>query len=155
MTIRPTRTWEYHWIIDLARQFHAEANLGGNFDPEGLLEFLKGLHEQRKLVQFIAVKGDEVLGCIVGVKSKQMMTDVVLLEELFWYVRPEHRGSRAGLLLIKRFAEGPEALSAGGVVMARLSAGHDQLHRYYTRNNFKEIETHYLRLWQSPQHSSQ
>ena len=148
-TIRPVRQWEIGELVRLGRLFHAEAALGGSFDATGLAEFLHNLRTSGNLVAFVA-EGDDhtIIGCIVGVRSKQMMTDVVLLEELYWYVEPEHRGGTAGFRLVDHFIKWSKDNQCGGVVMARLSAGHDNLHRYYTRHLFKEIETHYLRLWQ-------
>lgn len=155
-SVRPVRQWEIGELVRLGRLFHAEAALGGNFDATGLAEFLHNMRKLGNLVAFVAEKDDRTItGCIVGIRSKQMMTDVILLEELYWYVEPEHRGGTAGFRLLDAFVKHSKTGPCGGVVMARLSAGHDNLHRYYIRQELQEIETHYLRLWQSPQPSSQ
>lgn len=152
-SIREPRSWEMCHLVDLAKLFFHEANLGGQWDEMGFHGYLNSLRGNGMLVPFVLVRDMEIVGCIVGCLSKQMMSKTILLEELFWYVKPEHRRGTGGIRLLDAFIKHAEE-KADGVVMARLSAGQSQLHRYYGKLNFTEIETHYLKLWQSQQPSS-
>lgn len=151
--IRPCYSWDLPRLVELGRHFFNEAKIGSTFDPGGLLDHLQALRVSGKLVSFLLVIDRQVVGAIVGCLSKQMMSTAVLVEELFWYVLPDYRGGTGGVRLMKALMEHAE-WHADGIVMARLTAGHTDLHRYYGKLNFTEIESHYLKLWQSPPHSS-
>lgn len=148
-SVRAVRPWELSRLVGIAHSFFLEANLGSEFDGDHLLRTLQDLREQRRLVAFVLVKEELVVGCIVGCTGQQMMSKAILLEELFWYVEPHSRGGTGGIRLLNMFIEHSRQ-HCDGVVMARLSAGQAKLHDYYGKLNFKEIETHYLKLWPQP-----
>lgn len=51
---------------------------------------------------FVAKRGEECIGAIGGILSPNVFNpQYTVLSEVFWYVLPEHRNSRAGLLLLK------------------------------------------------------
>ncbi len=55
-------------------------------------------------VVLIAERADERQGFIAGLLQPSFYNDdVVQLTELFWWVAPEHRGGRAGLVLLNAF----------------------------------------------------
>ena len=136
--IRPCRSWELPRLVELGRHFFDEAKIGSTFDPDGLLAHLNLLRTTDRLVAYVMAVDGVVVGAIVGCRAKQMMSTAVLVEELFWYVLPGYRGGTGGVRLMKALVEHAER-HADGIVMARLTAGHTDLHRYYGKLNFTEI----------------
>lgn len=67
-----------------------------------------------------------------------------LASELFWFVAPEYRGSRAGLLLLLAFDSWAEQEGAHAVHMA-LEAGSPVNDRFLTKRGYRKAEVHYLR----------
>jgi hypothetical protein len=53
---------------------------------------------------FVALKGDEYCGAIGGLLHDNLFNPKIkVLTEIFWYVLPEYRKSRAGILLLNAF----------------------------------------------------
>lgn len=51
---------------------------------------------------FVAQRAGEVVGCIAGINTPHVFNpDLRTLTELFWWVKPKERNSRAGLLLLE------------------------------------------------------
>lgn len=75
------------------------------FDSAYVLEcFLPKLVDEH--VVLLAERGDERLGFIAGLRSPHLFNPAIMtLMELFWWVPEEHRGTRAGLMLLNAFTE--------------------------------------------------
>jgi hypothetical protein len=57
-------------------------------------------------ILLIAENGGVPIGCISGLYCPNPFNNsLVILQEIFWYVLPEHRNGRAGLLLLNEFSE--------------------------------------------------
>jgi hypothetical protein len=57
-------------------------------------------------VILVAENGGEPIGCISGLFHKNIFNKAITtLAEIFWYVLPEHRNGRAGLLLLNTFSD--------------------------------------------------
>ena len=52
----------------------------------------------------------QLIGFIAGLLVPHWMNEeVIVLDELFWWVDPDHRGSKAGLMLLKEYCDFGEA----------------------------------------------
>ena len=51
-------------------------------------------------VSFIAHEDKDAIGMLLAIKSHVPFTNNPIVEELAWYVLPDYRGTRAGLLLL-------------------------------------------------------
>lgn len=55
---------------------------------------------------FVAKKDGVAVGAIAGLLTPNIYNpDIKILGEMFWYVLPEHRNGRAGLMLLKAFTK--------------------------------------------------
>jgi hypothetical protein len=69
----------------------------------------KGMNEG---TAFIAKKGYEPVGALGAILSPNLYNpNITTLSELFWYVLPEHRNTRAGVLLFSAFNSKGESLA--------------------------------------------
>lgn len=58
----------------------------------------------REHVVLVAEKDTQRMGVIAGILVPHFMNPKIrVLAEMFWWVQPEHRQTRAGLLLLKEF----------------------------------------------------
>jgi hypothetical protein len=54
----------------------------------------------------LACRGEQRLGFVAGLIAPHMFNkEILVLTELFWWVSEEHRGSRAGLMLLDSFLD--------------------------------------------------
>lgn len=94
------------WVVDVAAKRMLEEEVGRPdfFNPEdcGRL-FDMGVQSG---VILIAEDDGEPVGCISGLFVPNMFnTQLIVLQEVFWYVLPANRNSRAGLMLLNAFCE--------------------------------------------------
>lgn len=92
---------------------------------------------------FIADRGGWRLGFIVGVRTPHWLNPaIVCVKELFWWVDPEHRGSRAGLLLLDHY----RAYGVANATWVGMTLEHDSPVNPQTlmRRGFVPKETEYL-----------
>ena len=165
---RELHPWELPLTETLAREFHDVAALGTTFSPRSWASFIQASSQQGTLGCFGMFIDQQLVGVLVGILIQQCMTDVVLGQEIMWYVRPEHRQTLDSMRLLGLFEAWAKKRGAHGMIMARFGStgDDDKLGKFYRRRGFREIETHYLKHpWQSqpqqpspesePQHPSQ
>lgn len=143
MNIRHLGPWEEEDMLPIAQQFHAEANLGGTFDPAFCLAAWRSLGTQR--AAFALYKGDQVVGVLAGFIAPQFMTGALIAQEMFWYVLPEHRGSISGVRMFHEFEKWATERKAYGIIMASLAAN-PSVEELYKKRGYCHIESHYLKL---------
>jgi hypothetical protein len=69
-----------------------------------------------------------------------------MAQELFWYVKPEFRGSLESIKLTKKAQEWAKNIGANVFVLAHLrDEKGDKLHDYYTREGFELRENFYYK----------
>lgn len=94
-------------------------------------------------VFLVAANDHGPLGFIAGILTPHLFNPaVVVLSEVFWWVPVEHRGSRAGALLLAAFMAVGKA-RAHSIVMT-LEAESPIEPRSLTRLGFRPKETNYL-----------
>ena len=144
MNIRRLGPWEEEDILPIAEQFHAEAHLGGTFDPSFCLAAWQSLGTQR--AAFAMFKDGQIVGVLAGFIAPQFMTGVMLAQEMFWYVKPEHRGSLSGVRMFQEFEKWATEKQAYGIVMASL-ADNPPVAELYKKRGYRHIESHYLKIF--------
>lgn len=92
--------WILEQLLAFDKFFGSSRSLFPSIEAaEGKLAYLLAHH-----VVLVAESGVELQGFIVGLLGPSFYNDdVVQLTELFWWVSPEHRGTRAALLLLNAF----------------------------------------------------
>lgn len=104
--VRLAEIHDVDWIVKEAgrRMTHEELKKPDLYDPHTLQELaLKGIREQTVI---LVTKHTKIIGVIGGVLVPHYLNrNQMTLAEIMWYVLPEHRSGRAGLLLLKAFTE--------------------------------------------------
>ncbi len=110
-------------------------------DPELMARTISGMIGSQDC--FVAVY--EVEGVVVGMigvtATIHPFTGQPVVSELFWYVRPGHRG-RAGLKLLKLVERWAMMISARCLIMVSPS---ERVSRIYERKGYLHLEDQYIR----------
>lgn len=106
VTVRPALESDASWCInqlkDFADFYGSEKSLFGD-EAYALKAFTEKIN---KHLVYVAEKGDELVGFISGYITPHIYNPhITVLTESFWWVMPEHRGSRAGYLLFRAFVD--------------------------------------------------
>lgn len=93
-------------------------------------------------VIYVAEKDYEIVGAIIGVKNISVWDpSIITMNEMAFWVEPEHRGSTAGYKLIKRYVEHCENLKERGILEAfTISKMTNSPELKYDRFGFTKIE---------------
>ena len=122
--------------------FHeSAAKLGQGIKEQDLKEFMLFLVLYE--VAYVAVIGDEVVGCIAGsITMNQLKHDEFAFKEVFWYVKPHYRKSKIGRMLYDVLIEELKRKKVDFCIMANRFADQD-LGRFFFYHDYKPMET----LW--------
>ena len=93
-------------------------------------------------VIFLADDRGKVRGMLGGFAAPHIITGRKVSEELAWWVEPDARGARAGLLLIQAFEEWSRLQMC---FMVKMVAPNPKVARFYTRSGYLEVETAYAK----------
>jgi hypothetical protein len=146
ISVRRASPHDLDWLLTqlkaFSRFFGSRKPLLEDGDEAYAREVLLGMVTQHLVL--VAEKDDGTLvGLIGGYSSPHPFNPKIrLLAETFWWVDEQHRGSRAGLLLLKRFVE------IGKTMADWLSCSLEQnspvSDRVFTRMGFQPRERSYL-----------
>lgn len=106
ITIEPLTRSTLKWFIEVAsvRMLAEEVKRPELINLDGMYSVGATILEDD--TGFIAREGDGFVGAIAGVLTPNLFNpDLTVLAEVMWYVLPEYRKTRAGLLLLNAFIE--------------------------------------------------
>jgi N-acetylglutamate synthase-like GNAT family acetyltransferase len=98
-------------LLPMLRNFADFAGTKHSLYPGDGIAAVKVAWLMTEHVFFVAEKveigaDDEIVGFIAGLLVEHWMNpELVVLSELLWWVEPEHRGSRAGAMLLRAFTD--------------------------------------------------
>lgn len=93
---------------------------------------------------FVAEVDGLVIGMIIGVKAPAMFNDNILIgQELGWWVDEEYRDTKAGVALLKAFEDA--CAECDIISMSLLSTSEQKLRGYLTSLGYTEAETAYFK----------
>lgn len=93
---------------------------------------------------FLLITEGRAVGLICGYLTTSMTNEKLVVQEVMWYVYPEHR--KYGLVLLKYFEAHARSLKATSIIMALMhNSKSAQLGRIYERKGYKPFETHYMK----------
>lgn len=106
VTVRPALASDAAWCVDQLKDFadfyNSQHSLFG--DREYAISSFQNKIE--KHLVYVAERDGDLVGFISGYITPHIYNpQITVLTESFWWVVPEHRGSRAGYLLFKNFVE--------------------------------------------------
>lgn len=141
INIRAATPADLPWLLDQARAFDAFKPGRSRFPDISFAEQrLLGLIDHGV---FLIAHGSESMGFICGFVSPDYFNpQLKLLTELLWWVAPEHRGSRAGHMLLDAFEAHGKKVGCDVVQMTRL-ANSPVSDRMLARRGYLHVESAY------------
>lgn len=142
MTVRRAEFNDVGWLIEQVRAFEKFAGYKRPLFLEADAHRQFGVLIEHQLV-LIATNGAERLGFIAGVFTKHHFNaNLTVLAELLWWVQPEHRGSRAVVMLLREF----ERIGREKADWVVFSLEHNSPFRdeHLTKRGFRMMEKSYL-----------
>lgn len=143
--IRQLYTWELTGLTCLAKAFHAEAQLGGEFSEPNWQENIRALFIQGRLGAFGIFANEQLVGALVGQVAPHTFTNATVATEMMWYILPEHRGTMDALKVVAAFEKWAQSKGADAIIMAHLKSSPEGIRGFYEKRGYNEIETHYLK----------
>lgn len=143
--IRRVHAWELYDVIPLAEQFHRESALGGVFDASTLLHTLTA----NKSIVVGKYDGGKLVGVLVAIITKQMMTTSIIAQEVMWYLLPEYRSKSAiyeTAKMVQVYEDWAKKSGADVVGLAALNTSPDSVKKFYNRSGYQEIESHFIKF---------
>lgn len=106
-TVRRAQEADIDDMIDLGVGMHAESAFRNlNYDKEKCRSLVKMYLDSPEDRFFSVAESDGVLvGMFAGYITDYYFGHGLLANDILWYVRPENRGSRVGLALLKAFED--------------------------------------------------
>ncbi len=134
----------FEWVVDTAsvRMLSEELERPELVNVDRIEELVTYGFESNTL--FVAEMDGEPVGVLGGLLVPNMFNpEIITLAEIFWYVVPDHRKSRAGALLIKAFQKKAEELGVESTMSLLHSS--DINYKSLERLGFLPIEVGFLR----------
>lgn len=136
-------------LKDVSRIMDCAREMTGNI-PDCPLNEAHYTQQWRRLLlsgagaMFLLEDGGEVVGGIGGICHPDLLTDRLVAAEMFWYVKPAHRGGTWAVRLLKAYeawakSQGCYSLSIGHT--AHLMP--ERLKEFYLRRGYTPNETNY------------
>ena len=78
---------------------------------------LQNIFDNNRGIIFLAEKNDQVIGMLIAVKNINMWNkDAMCMNELAYWVEPEHRGGSAGYRLLKAYTDTCDYMKSQGEI---------------------------------------
>jgi GNAT superfamily N-acetyltransferase len=136
-------------ICRMVRDLHEQSNFSQYaYDEERVLTTVTALTKLNvgQGVMLLAEVGGEPAGVLSATKTYSPTSLEPLAMEIFWWVDPAHRNSRAGLLLIEAFEYWGRKIDASALVIGLHENKYaDRLRRLYNRKGYTLQESQYIK----------
>lgn len=116
-------------------------------DSENLLSVIENFDQENSKF-FFMYNGEDIVGFLAGVVTEQhpLWHGVKIASELFWYVHPDHRGSKSSVKLIKEYETWAKDKGCTYVTMAHFSNKlGKKLSGLYKMLDYEPIEVSYIK----------
>lgn len=160
ITVRLAKEEDTAAIVAMGRRFWEAAKVqsgGLTFDEESFGGYFRMMVWNPLFVVFVAEGDNGIIQGSIGAVLQPWFCNrnLMTVEEIFWWVSDEFRGTRAGILLHRALMQFAEEAGAATVSMSiEESIGNsDKLDRYYRRCGFNPASRTYLKSIQGEQYA--
>lgn len=135
-------------IIEMGAEFVSQAWTEFEYDELSTKSWLYDFLHMPGTVLLIAEHNEEVIGMLAGmIVPMYFNQDHRNAQEMFWWVKEEHRKSRAGIQLLKVFEKWAIAHGARTIQMGTVARiNQSRLAEFYKKQGFEESETYYTKV---------
>jgi GNAT superfamily N-acetyltransferase len=93
-------------MVAMGKNMHEESAFAPiAWDNEKTIRFSDNAISDNNFCVFLAELNNEIIGMIIGVVQPYYFSQETQLVDFLWYVKPEHRGTTAGVELINAYIE--------------------------------------------------
>lgn len=148
MNIRSATVEDRPELVELLVQFSSETPVAFLQNPEinetRMMRQIDAI--QRNGIVLVAEHQDQLVGMIMGIIVEDLwLPQKKYIREVAWYVVPQHRGSSAGLRLLKQFTNECElAISHGLVCAAQLTTLTTSPNLNLQKRGWQPVETNWI-----------
>ncbi|MBF0399965.1 MAG: GNAT family N-acetyltransferase [Magnetococcales bacterium] len=140
--IRDAEERDIPQILNMMEMFYHESGYSviGPIDDQSLTRLLQALILEDRGILFVLSEHGAIIGFIGGALVPFFANNqIVVCQEMFWFVRPESRGN--GSHLLARFEERARQLGADIISTASVEKiNPSTMHRLYTMKGFSMME---------------
>lgn len=136
-------------ILRMGAAFHAASPVHQSipFDPNSLQQFCEQAFDSTEIGFWVAADGDRIAGMAAAVIFPSYFNSTVtVVQELFWWVDPDARGTGAGKQLIESIEQWAVDLDAKAVFMIALAdKNEEKMQNVYARRGYRPLERTFIR----------
>ena len=133
----------------LAECFHAASPMHGAiaFDRQGYADFFKASIDQPSVGIWLAESDGKMIGiCGALAYPLYFSPNALVVQELWWWLTPESRGTGAGAMMFKQIELWAKAHKAAALFMIALEDERaNKMEKLYTRAGFKPMERTFIK----------
>lgn len=129
-------------VLDLARSMHQESPIYRKFPFNDAVFrgwLTAAVNQPEKFFCSVAKQDGNIIGAMLGVTMNMLFSDSKMASELGVFVKPENRGTRAGLKLVKSFETWAEKQGCS-LITVGVSAGitDERAVKFYEKLGFEK-----------------
>lgn len=135
-------------ILEVLESFHNETPYGDiPLNVDSLRNLVSGLIKSDRNQSIILVDEEQDFrGFIAATKTPFLVTGAMVANEMFWYVKPEYRGTRVGLTLMDAFEFWAKRVGCTHCQLTTSQTEYaDKLNKLYQRRGYHIAEHVYLK----------
>lgn len=148
MIIREANKFDVHEVIEMLLRFRKETPIQEMANCENTEYVGQVIHQilVGRGVIFVAEKDNKLVGTIIGYIDRSIWDpEMLILNELAFWVEPEYRGTSAGYRLLKKYNEAVKQLKdMGRIKLYTLSKMVNSPDLDYGRFGYKKVEEHWV-----------
>jgi RimJ/RimL family protein N-acetyltransferase len=137
-------------VARLGRQFYEAGGLNKylfEYSEDDVSALIAKTIAEPSACTIVAEDGDRIIGMAAAVSYNHFLSpSTTMAQELFWWIEPEHRGSGAGLMIMRALEDWAKSAGASVMVMVTLHGlGHERLDKIYRQDGYAPLEYSYMK----------
>jgi GNAT superfamily N-acetyltransferase len=141
--VRPALAGERFAILGLARAFHEASGVDLPFSAAQASVSVAQCIDEKNRLCLVAVSGSSVVGFLLAGVSQGMFSDLLISQELAFFVSPCARGW-AAFRLLDAYEAWAVSQGCGAIGLACL--GDARVAKLYARRGFRPVENHFIKV---------
>ena len=131
-------------VIELGKQFYSLTGLKGEFHGNTFVDFWNELSKRGQCSTWIFRCGDTITGALGVIINMSLFDGKTIVEEMFWFVHPDHRGT-AGIKLFLAAQQWAKESGAARMMMGKMLTIENSVGDFYEKNGFRKLQTQYIK----------
>ena len=149
MQVRKATEADLDQYVGLARTFHAASPVHNviDFDPVGYAQFYLSSLENESVGIWLAEMNGKIVGICGAIAYPMYFNPTALIvQELWWWLTPESRGSGAGKMMFNTIEDWAKDKNASALFMIALEDSRaKKMEHLYARSGFKPMERTFIK----------